>query len=431
MKCRFCGATVTKKDRACPACGKKEQQKQIPAEYAEKKRGAIMFGCIAALAALAIALFILMHTGWDLGSIFSWAKPKANSLYCKDSYSVSNWKAKRKNEQVVATLGDMELTNGQLQIYYWMQVREFVENYGDSGAYLNMDFTEDLAEQTYTDGVTTWQQFFLKSALEVWQSNQVFAAMAEEAGYTLPSQYSYYLDNLETELDKAAADNGYSSAEEMIRKEMGAGCTVEDYMTYLRTYYTGYLYFQHLYGQIQPAEAEIDAYFTEHMADFAAAGITKGGGNYVDVRHILFVPKADTDEAWAACRREAEAVLAKWESGDMTEAEFVLLATDYSADDSTAFLGGLCADLTQGKMDAAFDQWCFESTRQPGDYDLIKTDYGYHIVYFVESEAIWHGEARLALIQAQGRDLVDKALACYPMEVDYKKIVLAEVELAG
>ena len=36
----------------------------------------------------------------------------------------------------------------------------------------------------------------------------------------------------------------------------------------------------------------------------------------------------------------------------------------------------------------AFDKWCFDEARQPGDHGIVKTSYGYHIMYFVEHEGL-------------------------------------------
>ena len=35
-------------------------------------------------------------------------------------------------------------------------------------------------------------------------------------------------------------------------------------------------------------------------------------------------------------------------------------------------------------MVQAFNDWCFESGRKPGDVGLVETTYGYHLIYFVE-----------------------------------------------
>ena len=426
MKCRFCGTTIRKQDTACPSCGKQNPQPQIPAAYQKMKQTAVAFGFIAALSALAVVLLVAMLSGWDIGRSFRALMPRENDVYYKDSYTVSDRKAAHKRGQVVATMGDLQLTNGQLQVYYWMQVRDFAENYGSTTAALTLDYSQDFANQRYTDSVTTWQQFFLESALEMWQTNQAFAALAAEAGYTLPAERQQYLDTLPAELEQAAAKNGYADAQAMLQNELGAGVCVADYVSYLRVYYTGYLYFRQLYDQIQPTDAEIQKYYEENLSDFTQAGITETAGNYVDVRHILIPVRANTAEGWDACRQEAEAVLTQWESGGLTESEFILLAATHSQDEGTASRGGLLLDLTRGDMEDSFGDWCFAPERQAGDYGLVKTSYGYHIVYFVNTEAVWHAEARTALIQTMGRELVEQTLGNYVLDVNYKKIVLTQ-----
>ena len=39
-------------------------------------------------------------------------------------------------------------------------------------------------------------------------------------------------------------------------------------------------------------------------------------------------------------------------------------------------------------MVTEFNDWCFDAARQPGDNDIVKTSYGYHIMYFVEREGL-------------------------------------------
>lgn len=398
-----------------------------------------MFGCIAALAALAITLFVALQAGWDLESSFQWLKPRENDIYYKKSYTVSDGKANRKREDVIASMEGSGLTNGQLQIYYWMQVYGFLENYADSSAYLGLDVSKPLDEQLATNGTATWQQYFLESALQVWQSNQAFAILAQENGYKLPAESQEYLDNLMESLEKKALEEGYADADAMIRQEMGAGCSARDYVEYMQVYYLGYQYFTQLYSAIEPTMEQIQAYYGENASKMSDAGYGKDAGSYVDVRHILIAPSGGTilsdgsvvysDEAWDACRAEAEAVLALWEAGNWTLEEFIALVAVYSDDQSTNYAGGLYADIVKGDMEESFNSWCFSADRKPGDYGLVKTRYGYHILYFVEAEDIWLAESRSALIRQEGQKLVDEVLSRYEMTVDYKKIVLAEVSL--
>jgi hypothetical protein len=34
-------------------------------------------------------------------------------------------------------------------------------------------------------------------------------------------------------------------------------------------------------------------------------------------------------------------------------------------------------------MVQSFNDWCFDASRQAGDTDIVETNYGYHVMYFV------------------------------------------------
>lgn len=125
----------------------------------------------------------------------------------------------------------------------------------------------------------------------------------------------------------------------------------------------------------------------------------KGSMAEVDVRHILVIPEGGTlnddgytstytDEEWAAALTEAEAILDQWLNGDKTEESFAQLANDNSDDNNGKVTnGGLYEDVYMGQMVKEFEQWCFDASRQVGDYGIVKTVFGYHIMYFVHADA--------------------------------------------
>lgn len=126
------------------------------------------------------------------------------------------------------------------------------------------------------------------------------------------------------------------------------------------------------------------------------------------VRHILVAPgteseeestedteekKTYTDAEWAAAKKEAEAILADYKKGDKTEYAFALLAEEKSEDtESTSsgqsgLYGGLYEGTTKGQMVAEFEEWSLDSSRKYGDTGIVKTEYGYHIMYFIDTMA--------------------------------------------
>ena len=118
----------------------------------------------------------------------------------------------------------------------------------------------------------------------------------------------------------------------------------------------------------------------------------------VAIRHILFKTQtaaSDADEATIAeidaaneeVKAKAEQVYEQWKSGEKTEDSFAALAKEYS-EDGSASDGGLYEGVYPGQMVTEFNDWCFDAARQPGDNDIVKTPYGYHIMYFVEREGL-------------------------------------------
>lgn len=109
--------------------------------------------------------------------------------------------------------------------------------------------------------------------------------------------------------------------------------------------------------------------------------------NFVNVRHILIAPEKGedgkaTEEAWNIAETRAAEILAKYREENMDEEGFANLAKENSAD-GNASKGGIYENVYKGQMVAPFENWCFDESRKPGDTDIVKTSFGYHIMYFV------------------------------------------------
>lgn len=450
MYCMYCGKELEEGVTLCPACGKDNggnpeapentapveeaaAAAEIPqpeeAPEAPKKKKKLWILAVAAVLVLALAAAVYY---WYNGGSFT---PRPNDLFYKESYSAQGEAAEKAADTVIATIGDKTLTNAQLQVYYWSQLYDFIGYYGDSIAYLGLDYTKPLDAQLMADGKQTWQQYFLEVSLNTWQRYQALGILAEEAGYTLPQEVQENIDSLPDKLEVNAKANGYESAAEMLRREMGDGCTVEDYVTYMALYCLGYEYFNDQFEAFEPTEQEIVSYYNDHAEEFASKGITKESDPYVDVRHILIMPQGGTlgedgktttysEEEWEACRAEAQALLDRYLAGEVTEEAFAQLAVDFSQDPGSKEGGGLYTDVTKGRMVAPFENWCFDDARKPGDTGLVQTNYGYHVMYFVESRDSWFVSARNELLSQRSKAMVEEAIAQYPMDVNYRKIVI-------
>lgn len=121
-------------------------------------------------------------------------------------------------------------------------------------------------------------------------------------------------------------------------------------------------------------------------------GENKNETNLINVRHILVSFEGDTqedgtysDEVKEAARTAAEEILNEWKSGDATEDSFAALAEAKSTDSGSNTNGGLYENVYPGQMVSAFNDWCFDSARKAGDTDIVETNYGYHVMYFVST----------------------------------------------
>lgn len=498
MKCKHCQAELEEGVTLCPVCGKEQdaaEEQAAPAEETpvaegtpveeaaaeEQAEPAVKEGIKATPGKIALAiaagvvvlavLVALVISGID-GNLLSLSgngtetvpsdeataaptevvetvpatiPPDGNpdDVTCKGTYTVADEEAAAAADTVVATIGDAQLTNGQLQVYYWMEVYNFLQEYGDYAAYFGMDYTQPLDTQLCEVGdvSTTWQQYFLQCALDAWASYQALVMQSEEEAYELPEGFQEYLDSMPEQLEEIAVQSGYANLTEQVLDGIGAGATAEDYVEYARLYERGYMYFVDQYEKMQPTAEEVEAYFVENEAAYTESGVTRDSGKYVDVRHILLMPNDEnattgedgypvySEEAWEACRVEAQQIYDEWMKGDMSEDSFAQFAAQYSVDGS-ASSGGLYTDVYEGQMVENFENWCFDEARQVGDHGLVQTQYGYHIMYFVGSRDIWFATAESDLISEKMSTIVPAAMEKFPATIDYSAIKLGLVSLA-
>ncbi len=123
----------------------------------------------------------------------------------------------------------------------------------------------------------------------------------------------------------------------------------------------------------------------------------------VAVRHTLLAfetPAQDATEeeiqaaetANAGMKAEAEALYSQWVAAGPTEESFIEMAKEHS-DDGNAAQGGLYEGVYMGQMVESFQNWCFDESRQPGDHGIVESEFGYHLMYFVENEGLSYRSA--------------------------------------
>lgn len=127
----------------------------------------------------------------------------------------------------------------------------------------------------------------------------------------------------------------------------------------------------------------------------------------VTARHILFSTKDQntgsdlSDEEIAEKKNQAEDILKQFNEGSKTEESFAALAVKYTEDSGSSANGGLYENIYPGQMVAEFNDWCFDESRQPGDVEMVKTDYGYHIIYFIAKDGTNYYDSAIRASKAE------------------------------
>ena len=393
-----------------------------------------------------------------------------DDVTCKGSYTGSA------PDVVVATSGTAELTNEQLQVWYWGEVSQYQQEDHEIAPDLGRPLDTQACQ--IDSSVYSWQQYFLKQALSAWHSAQ--ALVQHGAAVPLPTEEAYqpdpenhekyltgmpatsvlygyqtyyrpnsmhqaYLDELPQVLEALAREKGYADVEAMAAEAFGA--SVEALETFADLCNRGYMYFTHLSHYIEPTAEELDAFYGEQGIVGTEEDIS------VSLRQILLVPGetvfesgyANTaavtvaedgtitcgEEVWAACEADAQKLLDdQVKKSRNIEAAFADAAHKYSRDPGSAVNGGWYGDIRKGQMTKVIDDWCFDPARQSGDTAIIRSEYGVHILYFSESQPVSREEAEQEYYRQRQNALIAEAKGSFPMEVAYSSIQLQEAQAA-
>ena len=417
---------------------------------------------------------------------------------CKGSYTEDEPNGKH----IVAWLDGATLNNSQLQVYYWLEVAA----YQASGQTPAPDFSAPLDTQTceIDSTVNSWQQYFLRRALETWHTAQALVLRSESEGipteeayqpnmdnhakyltdipavrflygynnnYRINTLHQAWLDALPETLETLAQEKGFADSEALA--SAAANASVDDLLAFAELYNAGYAYFTSLTYELQPTQEEVEAWYAEHEKEYTAAGISRDGENYVNLRQLLAIPQVPQPEVnpWTGATAPVDPLTQEtvtvaedgtvtcseemWELGleqaqqlveefglkfrknqasaysSTTDAVFADFAFNNSLDEDTAPYGGQYRHVRRGQLGKEQEQWCFAAERQEGDIAIFRTDYGYQILHFSSREEGWYAQAEQDLIASLEKQALAETREKYPMTVLYNNIALSQTQEPG
>lgn len=104
-----------------------------------------------------------------------------------------------------------------------------------------------------------------------------------------------------------------------------------------------------------------------------------------DVAHILVKfdvedDKDPTDEQKAEAKAKAQEIYDQYLAGEKTKESFIALGEDKTEDSQVEYTG-----VSKGQMVSEFEDWALDESRKAGDTEIVETEFGYHIMYFIDS----------------------------------------------
>ncbi len=134
-----------------------------------------------------------------------------------------------------------------------------------------------------------------------------------------------------------------------------------------------------------------------------------------NIRHILI--SSDSVGSMAKASVKAKEVLKEFEQTDKSEDSFKKLAMQYNTDPGSYSKAGLYENVLKEEYVEEFENWCFDELRQKGDYEIIKTTYGYHIMYFLGDGLLsWQAQIKDELANSKLSKVYDTYATQYKVE---------------
>lgn len=318
-----------------------------------------------------------------------------------NDYSLDRYLTKIYGKGVNEKLLREVMEERQLAYKYAQQKQEDVET-GVTDAQIEEEYTANPAEYALVtlNGfvVSADTSAIADDATDDEKTAATEAAMADAKAKA--EGYAAKVNSAETLLEQAKAYNS-TATEASVKLEDVTGTTLAS--TFSQAASDWAYAAERAVGDVTVVETS-NGYAVLYMAVLPHKDMSKP----VDVRHILIQFDTTTDESGntvaltsaekEAYYQQAQAIYNQFLENP-TEENFATLANNNSDDTGSNTNGGLYEDVHVGDMVTAFNDWCFDPNRKPGDSGIIETNYGYHVMYYVgnDNEETWKSTVRSTL----------------------------------
>ena len=168
-------------------------------------------------------------------------------------------------------------------------------------------------------------------------------------------------------------------------------------------------------GDVTLIENGSDTYYAYYVVRFDGRELDQEETH--DVRRLLITAGEDltinskpTQEEYDEAEREAQALLDQWKAGVADEESFIALVNEHGGNTGSTS-GGLISNITSNSSyEESLRSWALDPRRREGDAELVKSEYGWNIMYYVSTnDPIWKQTVTAALQNQDLEELLDAA----------------------
>lgn len=345
-------------------------------------------------------------------------------------------------QKSAAICGSKEVSPELFSYFYWMEYEQYVDEWRDvlqaEDSPMRFDPYHALADQTrFTDG-RTWQQFFIDRAMDTLHRYLALLNGAErDESYTISQDKLSLIESARSGLERQAELGGYENADALLQKLFFEDADAEGYQAYYDVYVRANDYYDYLRDQLEVSDETVVQMYYQNRDAYAEQGISdEDDASMVEFRHILVRPQQEegqtAESAWEEAKKQAEAVLKDFENTDGSVSSFSQLALVFSEDAASYLQGGLYLHVYPGEFDQALDQWLFDETRQEGDLEVLRSDQGWHVVWYLGQEGLarWYYQAAVDFASQLMEQKLAELQEQYPLEQHQEAIRLTDLPTA-
>ncbi len=264
-----------------------------------------------------------------------------------------------------------------------MLAKKGQEHFSENAALTQEDFDERYKADPNKFSVVSYLSYTIDGNNTTMTEDDVKTYADELAATTTPEDFAAYVDNFYNNvLNAGTGEKTEYTAETLLHKNISYSDEKESYKWMFDEASVGECYEE--FGENGLSCTVFMLASEPHLNDYTSK----------TVRHILF--SIDNYTSDVECKTAADSVYREY-LNDPTEENFAALANKYSADPDVETdeagnvtgqkeektSGGIYENIQRDQMVKEFEDWCFDESREPGDTGIVKTKYGYHIMYFV------------------------------------------------